>query len=180
MKNNKKMNNKGFSLVELIIVIAIMAILAVVLVPAFMRFVAQSRISNDISNADIINDAVTAMITEDAADQTTNFAAAPYANNKLQVSNAQGNPWVIDDPTNNQNANADIITAIGGEPILPSVDSQNNRFYVYADENGDVTVLASDVAPTATVNNGVVTFAGGTILSPYDAANIPAGSDWEK
>lgn len=31
----KKMNNKGFSLVELIIVIAIMAVLMVVLAPSF-------------------------------------------------------------------------------------------------------------------------------------------------
>ena len=36
MKNEKKMNNKGFSLVELIIVIAIMAVLIAVLAPQYM------------------------------------------------------------------------------------------------------------------------------------------------
>ena len=35
----KKNNNKGFSLVELIVVIAIMAVLMVVLAPAMLRYV---------------------------------------------------------------------------------------------------------------------------------------------
>ena len=47
----KKMNNKGFSLVELIIVIAIMAILIVVLAPQYLKYVEKSRNSTDVSNA---------------------------------------------------------------------------------------------------------------------------------
>ncbi len=47
----KKLNNKGFSLVELIIVIAIMVILVAVLAPQFTKWVERSRISTDIQNA---------------------------------------------------------------------------------------------------------------------------------
>lgn len=47
----RKMNNKGFSLVELIIVIAIMAILIVVLAPQYLKYVEKSRNSTDITNA---------------------------------------------------------------------------------------------------------------------------------
>ena len=47
----EKMNNKGFSLVELIIVIAIMAVLVVVLAPQYLKYVERSRNSTDISNA---------------------------------------------------------------------------------------------------------------------------------
>lgn len=43
----KKMNNKGFSLVELIIVIAIMAILVGVLAPQYLKYVEKSRVSAD-------------------------------------------------------------------------------------------------------------------------------------
>lgn len=43
----ENMNNKGFSLVELIIVIAIMAILIVVLAPQYLRYVEKSRVSSD-------------------------------------------------------------------------------------------------------------------------------------
>ena len=47
----KKTNNKGFSLVELIIVIAIMVILVAVIAPQYLKFVHNSRISTDIQTA---------------------------------------------------------------------------------------------------------------------------------
>ena len=43
----ENMNNKGFSLVELIIVIAIMAILIVVLAPQYLKYVEKSRTAAD-------------------------------------------------------------------------------------------------------------------------------------
>lgn len=65
-----KKNNKGFSLVELIIVIAIMAILAGALAPALIKYINKSRRSADISNADTIRTAVqTAMSDEDAMEE---------------------------------------------------------------------------------------------------------------
>ena len=54
----KKMNNKGFSLVELIIVIAIMAILAGAIAPALIRYIDKSRKSNDVSSAKTIKTAI--------------------------------------------------------------------------------------------------------------------------
>ena len=54
----KKMNNKGFSLVELIIVIAIMAILIVVLAPQYLKYVEKSRNSTDLQNVTEIKTAL--------------------------------------------------------------------------------------------------------------------------
>lgn len=47
----EKMNDKGFSLVELIIVVAIMAVLVVVLAPQYLKYVEKSRVSADASTA---------------------------------------------------------------------------------------------------------------------------------
>lgn len=47
LKNTKRKNNKGFSLVELIVVIAIMAVLMAVLAPAMLRYVEKSREQKD-------------------------------------------------------------------------------------------------------------------------------------
>jgi type IV pilus assembly protein PilA len=58
MKFMKKKNNKGFSLVELIVVIAIMAVLVGVLAPSFMKYVESSRQSTDIQNVEQLKTAV--------------------------------------------------------------------------------------------------------------------------
>ncbi|MBU5475533.1 type II secretion system GspH family protein [Eubacterium sp. MSJ-21] len=68
----KKTNNKGFSLVELIIVIAIMAILAGAIAPALIRYIDKSRKSNDVSAAKTIKTAIeTSMSNEDAYEALT-------------------------------------------------------------------------------------------------------------
>ena len=63
------MKNKGFSLVELIIVIAIMAILAAAIAPALIRYIDKSRRSDDVAAAETINTAAqAALANEDAYD----------------------------------------------------------------------------------------------------------------
>ena len=73
-----KKNNKGFSLVELIIVIAIMAILAGALAPALIKYINKSRRSTDVQNADSLRTALqTALSDPDAADATGANTSGP-------------------------------------------------------------------------------------------------------
>ncbi len=62
--NKKQKNNKGFSLVELIVVIAIMVVLVAVLAPVFTRYIESSRKSTDVSTASSIAEAVLADVAD--------------------------------------------------------------------------------------------------------------------
>ena len=61
----KKMNNKGFSLVELIVVVLIMAIIAVALAPQVMKWVENSRKSTDIENYNALIEAANVASTNE-------------------------------------------------------------------------------------------------------------------
>ena len=69
----KKSNNKGFSLVELIVVVAIMAVLVGVLAPAYLKYVENSREKKDLNNLEEIRHAVEiALADEDVFLQAAN------------------------------------------------------------------------------------------------------------
>jgi len=70
----KKMNNKGFSLVELIVVIAIMAILAVTLAPRLTQYVEKARKGADKEVINTIYTAVQyALLDEDIKNAAFNY-----------------------------------------------------------------------------------------------------------
>ena len=72
--NRKKKDNKGFTLVELVIVVAILAILVGILAPQYTKYVEKSRKAADVSN---LENLVTAFKTA-ASDGADNVPAGVY------------------------------------------------------------------------------------------------------
>ncbi len=60
----RKMNNKGFTLVELIVVLVILAILAAILVPTLMGYIDKARSEKDFDTAQSVRVAAQAIATE--------------------------------------------------------------------------------------------------------------------
>ena len=63
-KKQKSLTNKGFSLVELIIVIAIMAVLVGVLAPQYIKYLDKSKISSDKQLTDNVRQAMTTTLLD--------------------------------------------------------------------------------------------------------------------
>ena len=82
----KKMNNKGFSLVELIVVVAIMAVLMAVLVPTLIRNVEKTRVQKDKSAIAEIHHATELAIADE------DFLDAKYTDDGSKCSE---NPGVV-------------------------------------------------------------------------------------
>ena len=105
----KKTNNKGFSLVELIIVIAIMAVLMVVLAPQLLRYVENSRLQRDNSAISEIANAI-----EIACANENVMAEIPAGGLTLTVTaDAQGNQTISSTVTGATNLSTELTNTIG-------------------------------------------------------------------
>lgn len=71
MKKYTKSNKKGFTLVELIVVLVILAVLAAMLVPALVGYIDRARAEKEYQTASTVYGAAQAVVTEKYAKDTT-------------------------------------------------------------------------------------------------------------
>lgn len=95
----RKLNNKGFSLVELIIVIAIMVILVVVIAPQYTKFVNNSKIAADVQTAQAMATAIDVAVAEGKTGlfSSGSYSATDPVNTSTTLSKMNGSAtgWTI-------------------------------------------------------------------------------------
>ncbi len=135
----KKTNNKGFSLVELIIVIAIMAVLIAVLAPQFLRYVERSRIQSDNTAIGEIANAVKIA----AANEGINTELRTATPTILTIPNATAGPV----GGTGTLLKPEIDAAIGGNVLLASTVYRTTAptLTVTVDAAGTVTITGNNI-----------------------------------
>lgn len=118
-KIRNRKNNKGFSLVELIIVIAIMAILAGILIPQFVKYISSSKVSGDIQQAENIYNAVAAQYADSQGNAPTGMTY-------------DGNKHIVD---------KDVAEALDMGKAAPTCKVDSTYKFMYScDDKGTVAV----------------------------------------
>ncbi|MGN0431669.1 MAG: type II secretion system protein [Lachnospiraceae bacterium] len=134
-----KKNNKGFSLVELIIVIAIMAVLIGILAPQYLKFVERSKKSTDCQNVDAIVSALE-VYSVDTSVASGDVLASSGKITLTTTSTAVG--------TTNATGNADKALAAAGIDTLQLKSTKWSETTIEInfsiDANGNVTVTCTD------------------------------------
>jgi type IV pilus assembly protein PilA len=129
-KKRKKLGNKGFSLVELIVVIAIMAILTGFVAPQVMHYIEDAREAADDSNKDTLKTAVEiALANENAYEEITGAVTFTIK---------EGQDPTESDYTSTTNFKAELKKII---PAWPKVKRKNfNTFTIQITADKEVIV----------------------------------------
>ena len=138
VRDEKKLDNKGFSLVELIIVIAIMAVLIGVLAPQYLKYVEKGRASADIDNVDQMISAVVTYSADPA--YSTASGTIECANGEIKLSGAVGTVGTIADAMSEMS-----ISIPSGKKFMKSNSYQN--WTITFDTDGTMSFSTTDDGP---------------------------------
>ena len=131
-KTQKRLGNKGFSLVELIVVIAIMAVLVGVLAPTLIGNVENSRKSKDEQNLDTIKEAIQVTLQ----DENAYSEVVPTTGTKPVVEiGSTSTSCIVSGPFSEELAK-NINTS---KTKLTSKDYKNDTYQFTIDSNGNVS-----------------------------------------
>ena len=123
--------NKGFSLVELIVVIAIMAILVGVAVPVYTQYITSANESVDKQTAGEVKHAIEVVLIDPSVTDTPEYNTITLTEDGLKYSN---NGTAVD-------TEDDFLKAV--KAIVPSVKVDAENDYSFAISGYTVTVTLS-------------------------------------
>ncbi len=114
LRKKLKKSNKGFSLVELIVVICIMAVLTGIIATAFVKYVGQSKETADQANLDELHKAANTVLADPTLSTLKNANDA-NASRTLEILNGEGRNNTIDEDANADTSFQELLEAALGK-----------------------------------------------------------------
>ncbi|MBR4719170.1 MAG: type II secretion system protein [Lachnospiraceae bacterium] len=136
---DEEIRNEGFSLVELVIVIAIMAILVALLAPQYIKYVEKSRMETDIEIATSVHDAVTVAMADENIEERPLDGFSDINIEQIGVSGYTDKPYT------------EFVATIKSFLQVDDLGTIKNRFKSKAYSNEDIKVRVDGATQKVTV-----------------------------
>lgn len=159
---------KGFTLVELIVVIAIIGVLAAILVPTMLGYVTSSRVTSANSTAASIKNNVDSFLT---ACDTAGYGMLKGSSNNSQIAiTVSGGTWTVTNPTTGAFKHGNGKTWDGS-----GTGSAGATKVAVADPESLLAIELADLFPEINTASMVIYVEGGKTLAVAYTADTDAG-----
>lgn len=164
-REQKRLGNKGFSLVELIVVIAIMAVLVAVIAPTLIGKIEESREGNDLNTLGEVRSAVVNALTDE------DIYKAVVGDDTVQFTISED--LTITGITDTDDKLKAELEEIIGEFKWKSDVCEGKDITIRVDSNGKVYAFIENDEKTGVLATDDTTFEAGNEISAEGATTAP-------
>lgn len=164
----KKTNKKGFTLIELIVVVAIMAVLVALLAPNVLKYLERTKVKKDTNSLDSVRTAVEAELMDEILSAYTTNTVDAGTNDPIEGVLLSAIFDAADETANDNGAallgfrlfeteEQVLAEELATDDVFVSKAARGGQIAIYVDGNGGVAVAAVNA-------DGIISYEGQPVI----------------